>query len=203
MADIKTIEDLRAKMGDVHELTQAKIYDCLFEEAAAFIQKAPLIVVGTVSKEGLPTVSPKGDEPGFVEIVDDKTLLIPERPGNRLLHGMTNIIETGTIGLIFVIPGQEETLRITGRCTIKDDDELCNRLRGHGDRPALLVQEVTIETCFFHCAKAFKRSKPWQHENWGEPLRRTFDHIIARKRGRTKMGTFAYNKAMGSGVKED
>ena len=202
MAEITTIEALRAHMGDAHELTQAKITDGLFEEARDFIARAPLIMIATVSKDGLPTVSPKGDAPGFVAIKDDKTLLIPERPGNRLCHGLTNVIDTGTIGLIFLIPGQEETLRVTGRAVIKDDADLCARFEARG-KPALLVQEVTIETCFFHCAKAFKRSQTWNPESWGEPLKISFGDIIARLAGKKGVTKFAMGKAVDLSVKAD
>ncbi|CAE7406243.1 unnamed protein product [Symbiodinium microadriaticum] len=207
MADITTEEALRAKMGDAHDLTKQKIYTGLFEEARAFIERSPLLFLGTTSKDGMPTVSPKGDGPGFVKIVDDQTLLIPERPGNRLLHGMSNIIETGTIGLIFVIPGMEETLRITGRCVIKDDEDLCQQLTGHGDRPALLVMQVSIESCFFHCAKAFKRSKTWDASSWGEPMRLSFGDIITRNRPADglvdKAKQAVTKKAIDAGVKAD
>lgn len=202
MADITTIEALRERMGASHPLTEAKIFDHVFEEAAQFIARTPLVFIGTVSKQGLPTVSPKGDGPGFVSLVDDKTLHIPERPGNRLCHGLTNVIETGTIGLIFVIPGQEETLRITGRAVIKDDDDLCARYEARG-KPALLVQQVSVETCFFHCAKAFKRSQTWDPESWGEPMRLSFGDIIARNTDKSKVAKYALKKTIDLGVKAD
>lgn len=202
MADITTVEALRAKMGDAHDLTKQKVYDQLFEEAREFINKSPLLFLATTSKEGMPTVSPKGDGAGFVHIVDDGTLLIPDRPGNKLMYGHTNIIETGTIGLIFLIPGMEETLRITGRCIIKDDADLCAKLEERG-RPAELVLEVKIETCFFHCAKAFKRSQTWQPDTWGEPMRLSFGDIIARNSKGGKIAKAAIGKAVDVGVNLD
>ncbi|MGB0921344.1 MAG: MSMEG_1061 family FMN-dependent PPOX-type flavoprotein [Alphaproteobacteria bacterium] len=202
MADITTIEALRAKMGDAHELTKQKVYDSLFEEARDYIAKTPLLFLATTSKDGMPTVSPKGDGPGFVHIVDDKTILIPDRPGNKLMYGHTNIIETGTIGLIFLIPGTEETLRISGRCTIKDDEDLCAKFETRG-RPAELVLEVKIETCFFHCAKAFKRSQTWQPETWREPFRISFGDIIARNADGGKLKKAALKKVVDMGVKAD
>lgn len=202
MADITSIEALRAKMGDAHDLTKQKVYDCLFEEARDYIAKAPLLFVATTSKDGMPTVSPKGDTPGFVHVVDDKTILIPDRPGNKLMYGHCNIIETGTIGLIFLIPGTEETLRISGRCVIKDDADLCAKFESRG-RPAELVLAVEIETCFFHCAKAFKRSQTWQPDSWGEPVRISFGDIIARNSGKGKIAKAALKKAVDIGVKAD
>ncbi len=202
MADITTVEALRAKMGDAHDLTKQKVYDQLFEEARDFINKSPLLFLATTSKEGMPTVSPKGDGAGFVHIVDDGTLLIPDRPGNKLMYGHTNIIETGTIGLIFLIPGMEETLRITGRCVIKDDADLCAKFESRG-RPAELVLEVKIETCFFHCAKAFKRSQTWQPDTWGEPMRLSFGDIIARNSKGGKIAKAAIGKAVDVGVNLD
>ena len=211
MAIIDSHDALRAKMGNAHDLTKQKIYTGLFEEARAFITRTPLLFLATTSKDGLPTVSPKGDAAGFVEIVDDQTIRIPERPGNRLLHGLTNIIDTGTIGLIFIIPGMEETLRVTGRCVIRDDEEMCNRLRGHGDKPALLIMEVTVESCFFHCAKAFKRSQTWNPDGWPEPMRLSFGDIIARNAAKPPKGgglvdkakTAVTKKAIDAGVKAD
>lgn len=202
MAEIKTIEDLRAKMGTAHDLTQQKIYDHLFPEAKDFIARAPLMFLATVSKEGMPTVSPKGDAPGFVHVQDDGTLLIPDRPGNKLLHGLSNILETGTAGLIFLIPGMEETLRVNGRCIIKDDEDLCAKLEAR-NRPAELVLEVAVEECFFHCAKAFKRSQTWQPETWGEPMRISFGDIIARNAGGGKIKQTALKTAVNTAIKVD
>jgi len=202
MADITSQDALRARMGEPMELTQAKIYDGLFDEARAFIARSPLIFVATTSKDGVPTVSPKGDAPGFVAVSDDHTLLIPERPGNRLCHGLTNVIETGTIGLIFLIPGQEETLRVTGRAVIKDDADLCEQFSARG-KPALLVQHVSVETCFFHCAKAFKRSQTWMPDSWAEPMRISFGDIIARNSGKSKLTRAALKTGIDVAVKQD
>lgn len=202
MAEIKTIEQLRAKMGEPHKLTQQKIYDHLFVEARDFIAKSPLLFLATCNKDGMPTVSPKGDGPGFVEIMDDARLLIPDRPGNKLLHGMSNIIDTGVVGLIFLIPGMEETLRINGQCTIRDDEDLCARLEAR-NRPAELVLDVKVETCFFHCAKAFKRSQTWDPDSWGEPVSLSFGDIIARNAGNNRATKYAIKKAVDVGVSVD
>jgi len=202
MAEIKTIEQLREKMGTPHKMTQQKVYDHLFVEAQDFIAKSPLLFLATRDKDGMPTVSPKGDAAGFVEVMDERRLLIPDRPGNKLLFGMTNIIETGTVGLIFLIPGMEETLRISGRCIIRDDADLCERLAAR-NRPAELVLDVAVETCFFHCAKAFKRSETWAPDSWPEPVKISFGDIIARNASKSKTAQFAIKKAVDIGVSAD
>ena len=202
MAQIKTLDQLRDRLGHPHTLTQQKIYDHLFEEAVDFIGRAPLAFIATVSADGSPTVSPKGDGPGFVRVDDDKTLLIPERPGNKLAHGLTNILETGKIGLIFLIPGMEETLRVNGTCVLDDDAALCAEMAARG-QDAILVMRVRVEECFFHCAKAFKRSQTWVPDSWGEPFRIEFGDIIARNAGGNKLKQKAVEIAVNQSVKLD
>ncbi|MEN8722070.1 MAG: MSMEG_1061 family FMN-dependent PPOX-type flavoprotein [Alphaproteobacteria bacterium] len=202
MAQIKTVEALRDRLGNPHTLTQQKIYDHLFEEAVAFIGRAPLAFMATVSGEGEPTVSPKGDGPGFVRVEGTDTLLVPERPGNKLAHGLTNIIETGKIGLIFLIPGMEETLRVNGTCVLDDDAALCADMAARG-QDAVLVMHVSVEECFFHCAKAFKRSQTWTPDSWPEPISISFGDIIARNAGGNKVKQKAVEIAVNQSVKLD
>ena len=202
MEKIDSIDALRKIMGEPVPLTQSKISDELFQEAKDFIALAPLIFMATANNEGQTTVSPKGDQPGFVSIEDDKTLLIPERPGNKLLHGMSNIIENGHIGLIFLVPGTEETLRVNGRCALYRDADLCEKMAANG-KPALLLLKVEIEQCFFHCAKAFKRSHAWQPEQWSEPLKISFGKQIAKNAAKGKVARKAIEKVVDQAVKAD
>ncbi len=189
-------------MGKPHSLTQNKISDALTQEAKDFIAIAPLIFMATADSEGQPTVSPKGDLPGFVSIEDDKTLLIPERPGNKLLHGLGNIIENGHIGLIFLVPGTEETLRVNGRCAIYRDTELSKKMAANG-KPALLILKVEVEQCFFHCAKAFKRSHAWQPDEWPERIKISFGKQIAKNAASNKIARKAIEKVVDQAVKAD
>lgn len=202
MEKIDNLETLRDIMGNPHALTQKKIYSELFPDAEAFISQAPLCLMASSDASGQPTVSPKGDAPGFVRIQDSKTLLIPERPGNKLLHGLSNIIENGRIGLLFIVPGTEETLRVNGRCGIYRDADLAKQMSANG-KSALLILKVEIEECFFHCAKAFKRSHTWQPDEWAEPMKISFGKQIAGKAANNKLAQKAVEKVVDQAVKAD
>lgn len=152
-------------LGEAPDFVRSKLGDRLDEPTAAFIAMSPLVFVATNARDGRLDVSPKGDAPGFVHAIDATTLLIPERKGNNLAFGPRNIIETGRIGLVFVVPGQRETLRVNGTASLTVDPGLLDQLGAQG-RPALLVTRVEIEECFFHCGKAFIRSHVWSPETW-------------------------------------
>jgi PPOX class probable FMN-dependent enzyme len=162
---IQSTSELREVLGvPIAKLSQ-KITSKLDTYQRAFIAKTPIVFVSTADREGNLEVSPKEDSPGFIEVFDSATLLIPERPGNKLAFGFENILETGKIGLIFVVPGVIETLRIGGRARISKDPDLLSRLSAQ-EKPALLCTIVTIEKCWFHCGKALIRSKLWKPESW-------------------------------------
>jgi len=131
----------------------------------AFIALSPFLLMATADSEGRCDVSPKGDAPGFVQVLDDRRLIIPDRPGNRRLDGMQNLVRNPHIGLIFLVPGREETLRVNGRAWITRDPEMLRRSIVQGKTP-LLVLGVEVEQCFFHCAKASIRSHLWAHDQW-------------------------------------
>jgi PPOX class probable FMN-dependent enzyme len=131
----------------------------------AFIALSPFLLMATADSDGRCDVSPKGDAPGFVQVLDDRRLIIPDRPGNRRLDGMQNLVRNPHIGLIFLVPGREETLRVNGRAWITRDPEMLRRSIVHGKTP-LLVLGVEVEQCFFHCAKALIRSHLWAHDQW-------------------------------------
>lgn len=179
MREITSLEVLHSKLGKPHPLTQQKVYDYLDDTAQAFIANAPLLFLSTVSAAGTPTVSPKGDAAGFVKVLDDKSLIIPERPGNKLMMGFGNIIQNGQIGLIFVQPGVEETLRVNGSAKLYEDESQQADMAANG-KPALLLIKVDVKEAFFHCAKAFKRSKAWQPEAWGEGTKVSFGKQISQ-----------------------
>jgi uncharacterized protein len=130
--------------------------------------------------EGKGDASPKGDDPGFVVVEDDHTLIIPDRPGNNLAFGLTNIIATGQVGLLFIIPGTTETLRVNGRAELSRDPELLEDLAARG-KPAVLAIRVHVEEVFFHCAKAFIRSQLWKHETWPPKQKISFGAMFAAK----------------------
>lgn len=110
-------------------------------------------------------VSPRVDAPGFVVVLDEKHIIIPERPGNRRIDSMRNILLNSRVGLLFIIPGMEETLRVNGRATLIHDEQLLEKMKAK-DRKPLIGIGVEVEECFIHCAKAFKRSKLWDPNSW-------------------------------------
>lgn len=182
MGKIETLEGLRAVLGEPRSATKAKVLSRLDDQAADFIRASAFAVVSTVGKDGTVEASPKGDEPGFVRIEDENTLLMPERAGNNLAFGLQNILETGRIGAIFFRPRTGETLRVTGRAEIFDDADLRAKL-GSAERPALLAIRIHVERCYFHCARALLRSKLWDSESWPPAGRVLFGKIIAPRVG--------------------
>lgn len=179
---LTTIEQLRAIIGEEVPVVRAKLFQGLDETAIRFIGHAPFLLLATADRAGRPDVSPKGDEPGFVAVEDGQTLLIPDRKGNKLLFGLQNILANPRVALIFLVPGTEETLRVHGAAKLTADPAILQRLSARG-QPALLAIRVRVETCFFHCAKAFKRSRLWQPEAWPEKLRISFGKLLAPKLG--------------------
>lgn len=130
-----------------------------------WIAASPFCLVATSDTAGRCDVSPKGDPAGFALVVDDTTLAIPERPGNRRADGFSNILQNPHVGLIFLVPGRGDTLRVNGRATLLSDAPYADRLEVKGHRPVVIL-EVAVEQVFFHCAKAFLRSGLWSPETW-------------------------------------
>ena len=156
---------LRDTLSYPAELSVRKQLDALDRHCRTFIGLSPFVLIATTGATGGGDVSPRGDEPGSVCVLDDHTLAIPERPGNRRADTLLNIVQTGHVGLLFLIPGVEETLRVNGRAQVVRDPSLLDRTTGTGKRPILAIA-VSVEECFLHCAKAFKRSRLWQREGW-------------------------------------
>src|SRR4029453_1326762 len=150
---LASLEQVRAIIGPENPVIKSKFYPALEETSTRFIRHSPLLLLSTVDRAGHPDVSPKGDGPGFVAIEDDRTLLIPERKGNKLIQGLQNILATGRVALVFLVPGTEETLRVHGRAELTADPAVLARLEERG-QPALLAIRVHVEQAFFHCAKA-------------------------------------------------
>ena len=165
MTTVNTEQALRELYGNPGERAVAKEQARLDEPTRAFIAHSPFLVMGTASADGRCDVSPKGDAPGFVHVLDDHHLAIPDRLGNNRLDGLRNVVDNPHVGLIFFIPGREDTLRVNGRATISRDEALLERLAVNGKRPqtALVVE---VEQTFMHCARAFKRAGLWQPERW-------------------------------------
>ena len=179
---ITTVEELRAIVGEANPAVAVKVNDAVDDYARAFIARAPFLVLATADRAGNQDVSPKGDGPGFVLIEDEHTLLIPDRSGNKLVMGLQNILANPHVGVLFMVPGTGETLRVNGRAELTRDPALLERLGARG-RPAQLAIRVTVEECFFHCAKAFLRAQLWKPETWVAPLRVSFGKMLAGKMG--------------------
>jgi PPOX class probable FMN-dependent enzyme len=162
---IESEEALRALVGTPSELALRKQLAGLDAHCREFIAHAPFVLVATANAAGQCDVSPKGDAPGFVRVLDDRHLAIPDRPGNKRLDGMRNILGNPHVGLIFLIPGRRETLRVNGRACITRDETLLASMEALGKRPLLAIG-VEIEEVYLHCAKAFIRSALWQPERW-------------------------------------
>ncbi len=137
----------------------------LDEHDRAFIAQSPFLLLATANAAGQCDVSPKGDAPGFVLVLDDCHLVIPDRPGNNRLDGMSNIVENPHVGMIFLVPGREETLRVNGRAWIVRDEAILERCTVMGKQPPVGIG-VEVEECYLHCPKAFRRSKLWEPEQW-------------------------------------
>jgi PPOX class probable FMN-dependent enzyme len=182
MSAITTVEELRAVVGEPPPGLEAKVEDHLNDFALQFIEKCPFLVLSTSDKSGRVDASPKGDAPGFLSVVDEKTLLIPDRPGNRLAYGHLNVLENPEVGLLLVIPNTSETLRINGKAELTADPEVLESLAARG-KPAVLAIRVTVEECFFHCGKAFIRSGLWKPDEWGVRHRVSFGEMYAAKQG--------------------
>lgn len=157
--------ELRALMGEPSELALRKQIARLDVHCRAFIAHSPFLLMATADAQGRCDVSPKGDAPGFVAVLDEAHLAIPDRPGNKRLDGMRNLVQNPRVGLIFLVPGMEETLRVNGRAQIVRDADLLARLSAQGKPPRLAVV-VEVEECFLHCAKAMKRSGLWEPARW-------------------------------------
>lgn len=173
MSQILEFESIRAVLGQPNPSIGRKIKPQLNARMCEFVERSPLLMVATMDEHGFPTVSPKGDDPGFVKIVDANTLLIPERKGNRLAFSFRHMLAHPKVGLIFIVPGTSETLRIHGQCRILNDPAMCAELSS-ATQKALLVTEVKVESCYFHCGKAFLRSGAWNPDAWTEPMSISF-----------------------------
>jgi PPOX class probable FMN-dependent enzyme len=178
--------DLRAALGEPADLVKAKISDRLNQLTRQFVERAPFVVVATGRPDGGLDVSPRGDPGGFVRILDERTLLLPDRPGNKLADTLTNLLEDDRIALLFLIPGVNDTFRVNGRARIVDDPELLAPSAVEGKMPQLGIL-VSVDEAYTQCPKALLRSELWNPEKHvdraelpssGEILRATADDTL-------------------------
>jgi len=161
---IKSLEQLRSLYGETSEIAAAKQISSLDEHCRHFISLSPFLVLSTSNGRSL-DASPKGDDPGFVQVDENGALLIPDWPGNRRLDGLSNILAHPQVGLIFMIPGLRETLRVNGTASIHIEPELLARFERKGKLPISVLRVEPAEV-FMHCAKAFMRARLWQPDSW-------------------------------------
>ena len=163
---VRSEAELRALMGDpVAPPVVEKTLSSLDRHCLTFIELSPFVLIASSSADGRMDISPKGDAPGFVRVLDENTLVFPDRPGNQRFDTFRNLFESPRIGLIFLIPGKRETLRISGRAEVVRDPEVLSILVANGKIPALAIA-VHLDEAFFHCAKCMIRSRLWQPEQW-------------------------------------
>jgi PPOX class probable FMN-dependent enzyme len=163
--EITTVDELRAVVGEPDGYVANKVKDRLSDVQRDWLAHSPLAFVATADAMGRVDVSPKGDPPGFTHVLDDRTIVIPERPGNKRLDGYLNVLQRPYVGTVFVVPGRGDTLRINGRARILADAAYFDQMMVQGKRPVLAL-EIAIEEVFFHCAKAFLRSDTWKPQTW-------------------------------------
>ena len=156
---------LRAIIPEPNAAIVGKVRDHIDFHFRGFIDHSPFYLVATSSAEGRCDVSPRGDTAGAVRFLDERTLVLPNRPGNRLADSLTNIIQNPRIGVLFMIPGHEDTLRVNGRAWITDDPDLLGQMAAEDRVPSLAIV-VEVEEAFLHCQKAFRRSTLWKPESW-------------------------------------
>lgn len=159
---IDTLDTLRARYPAPHGRSVAKQLSRLDHHCTAFIALSPFVVLATGAAEM--DASPRGGPPGFVKVTADGTLLLPDFPGNNRLDSLTNLVDNGKIGLLFLIPGVDETLRVNGRAQLTDDPALLKYFAQEKRMPTLVI-EVTVKETYLHCAKALMRSKLWEVES--------------------------------------
>lgn len=165
-SDVITSEaQLRAILGEPSHLAANKAVKVLDEHCRTFIASSPFIVIASSDAEGNVDISPKGDPAGFVQVLDERTLAIPDRPGNRRADTFRNILQNPKIGLFFFIPGKQETFRVSGRAIIVRDLALRQSMAIRGKTPEFAIV-VTIDEAFLHCAKCVIRSGIWEQEKW-------------------------------------
>jgi PPOX class probable FMN-dependent enzyme len=165
---VKNEAELRSLIGEPAELTRAKISDRLNSMTRLFIERSPLVCVATSDGAGNCDVSPRGDPAGFVRTIDDRTLLIPERPGNRLADSLRNILANPRIGLLFIVPGVTDTFRVNGRAAITVDADLLAPCAVEGKQPLLGIL-VDVDEAYTQCSKAFLRSHLWDPQRFVDP----------------------------------
>jgi PPOX class probable FMN-dependent enzyme len=165
MQFLSSRDELRALYKQAGDNAVRKELKALDHHSKGFLARSPFVLIGSSDGNGNSDVTPKGDKPGFAAVLDDSTIAIPDRPGNNRLDTLENVIANPSVGLLFLIPGMNETLRVNGDARITADPALRERLQAEG-RPPTTVMVVSVKAAYMHCAKAFMRSELWKPDSW-------------------------------------
>ncbi|MGO2509786.1 MAG: MSMEG_1061 family FMN-dependent PPOX-type flavoprotein [Vibrio hibernica] len=160
MSKISSQEQLNQLYPQAHPLALSKAIQELEQHSRTFIEYSPFIIISTVDNNGFIDVSPRGGQPGFVKVIDNKTIAFPDSAGNNRLDNLRNIIERPQIGILFAIPGIKEVVRLKGTASLHTESEL-NKICLDGDKESKVAIKIDIEECYFHCPKAIHIAKLW------------------------------------------
>ncbi len=163
--DITSMQQLTEVLGEPNERAANKVRDRLHELDRQWLTAAPFCLLATAGADGTCDVSPKGDPPGFTLVLDDTTIAIPDRPGNKRGDGFRNLLANPRLGLLYLVPGRSDTLRINGRARLLSDAPFFDQMLVGGHRPTLAIL-VQVEEVFYHCPKAFLRGRLWEPDSW-------------------------------------
>lgn len=177
MTLITTLQELREIIPAPSDKALAKIRDRFCGQGIAFVQATPFVLFATTGEWGI-EVSQKGGAPGFIEVVDEMTILIPEYRGNQFALALGNIIENPRVGLALLRPGTDEILRISGRASLIRNEQMCERMSA-GGKPAVLAIRIAIDRAAFHCPRSARRAGLWNEASWPEPQKVSFGQIYA------------------------
>jgi PPOX class probable FMN-dependent enzyme len=181
-SEITTEDRLRELIGAPLQRALDKDRSALSDVHRDWLAASPFCLVATSDAAGRCDVSPRGDPPGFALALDDRTIAMPERPGNRRTDSLLNILQNPHVGLLFMVPGRGDTLRVNGRARLLSDVPYADRMEVKGHRPTVVL-EVAVEQVFFHCAKAFMRAALWDPQSWAPdalPSRARIAHAVER-----------------------
>ena len=165
MAAIRDEPELRALLGEPAAVVRAKVANRLNDLTRRFVDLSPFVLLATSAPDGTCDVSPRGDPPGFVRVLDERTLLLPDRPGNKLADSLRNVLRNPHVGLLFLVPGVGDTLRVNGRATLVTDEDLLAPCAVEGKVPKLGLR-IEVDEVFTHCSKAFLRARLWDPETF-------------------------------------
>lgn len=164
---ISAEDTLRATLGEPSDVVKSKVSDRLNELTRQFVERSPFLCLATSAADGTCDVSPRGDPAGFVKVLDERTLLLPDRPGNRLADSFRNVLENPHVALLFVIPGISDTFRVNGRAAIVEDPELLAPCAVEGKVPKLGLR-IEVDEAYTHCPKAFLRAQLWDPDRYAD-----------------------------------